>query len=385
MDNGLSRSQATGRNESRIADLGKTLASDPVAQIKKIFGLESRSLSQFSLEPPHCSLARGAAGIAYALWRTGALTGDGSFLTAAEEWITQAEKHTQEENAFTFQRFGIDRLSAGRSSLSNAEPGFYFAEALVRYASGNLSGASSAVDRFLKAVEHVMPPADVHLGGLGPAIGMSRLQRVVDANHSALLRDRQKTLVDLALRSWGSDIAPGQYLGFAHGAAGLIYAACLAGCYEHVAHLSTRLRARAKPLGRGIYWPVQEGGDVFMGGWCNGPAGHLLTWVKVWDVTRLERDREMAERAAWGTWESRRVLADLCCGAAGQAIAMACFAAAVRSPEWKARAIKLLESTELRWSPSHQPQSLLYGELGLLLAWIECLTDGPEFPVYGGV
>ena len=75
-----------------------------------------------------------------------------------------------------------------------------------------------------------------------------------------------------------------------------------------------------------------------MPGWCNGVAGHLLMWTRLWQCSGQSDDREVMERIAWGVMESRTVMGNVCCGAAGQAVALASFASATKDASWQKRA-----------------------------------------------
>ena len=73
----------------------------------------------------------------------------------------------------------------------------------------------------------------------------------------------------------------------------------------------------------------------------------------------------------------------MCVGAAGQAIALASFAASTGDPSWRKRAREFLDGLRPRWPKDDHIQSLFRGELGLLLARLECASEAPRFPVWG--
>src|SRR5215472_11811854 len=92
----------------------------------------------------------------------------------------------------------------------------------------------------------------------------------------------------------------------------------------------------------------------------------------------------MAERCACGVWESRTNLGNLCCGAAGQAAALATFACVADEPVWRRRACELLAKLRPKWPKDDHPQSLFRGELGLQLVRLECESSSTvRFPVWG--
>ncbi len=172
-------------------------------------------------------------------------------------------------------------------------------------------------------------------------------------------------------------------LGFAHGVAGVVFAALADGTSRETSEAADRLRGLPAMIRKGIRWPVRAGSSYFMPGWCNGVAGHLLVWTRLWQWSAETADREMMERIAWGIVESRTSMGNLCCGAAGQAVSLAVFAAAAAEPSWRRRAQEFLDKLEPQWPKDDHPQSLYRGELGLLLARLECDASVPRFPVWG--
>ena len=178
------------------------------------------------------------------------------------------------------------------------------------------------------------------------------------AAHRQKLRELRN---DLVARAW-QDVEPsfrGQHrLGFAHGIAGMVFGALTNGNSAEAAEASDKLRGLPVMIRKGIHWPVRAGGDSFMPGWCNGVAGHLLMWTRVWQCSGLPEDREMMERIAWGILESRTSLGNLCCGAAGQVVALASFASAVGEPSWRKRASESLDRLRPKWPKDDHAQSL---------------------------
>ncbi|WP_394831635.1 hypothetical protein LVJ94_34490 [Pendulispora rubella] len=355
---------------------------DPVVRLRNDFGLDSERLRRFGLAPPRCSLAHGASGIAYALWRASIVSDDPSLLEAARAWITLAEEHVSGADSFTSSEMGIERSAVGYTSVSAAEPGLFFTKALIANAYGDATVTSNAVARFIDVSRRLERPLDVHLGSLGVGIAACRLIEL-RAGHEASLAALRDEIMGRALRR-GARIAPGRSLGFAHGFAGLVSAACSARMVPEVEKLTEAFRAHAMMSHRGLRWPVCAGGDKVVLSWCNGLGGHLLAWVQVWQLSRRDEDRDMMDRVAQSLWESRSAYGSICCGAAGHALVLAQFARAVDAPEWLSRTRTWLEAAKLEWTSEDSPQSLFRGNVGLLLARIEC-TSGKtaQFPIYG--
>jgi hypothetical protein len=357
----------------------------PEEALKAGFGLGSSRLRHFDLIAPRCSLTYGAAGIAYALLRAAELCEDSEFLWAADAWIEQAEQRASEPEAFKSPAIGLNRRTIGYASLACSEPGLFFVKALVRANMGDIRGTHLAVDRFCSSALHrPSHRADVNLGGVGLALAADRL---MSSPLSTAQRRQLKALRDqLIAHAWQTvnpDFPGRSRLGFAHGIAGLLFGALTNPKSNEARKAADNLRRLPVMIRKGIRWPVRAGGDFFMPGWCNGVAGHLLMWTRLWQCSHQSDDREMMERIAWGVIESRTAVGNVCCGAAGQALALASFAAATQDASWQKRARGFLDGLRLHWPKDDCPQSLYRGELGLLLTHLECASNAPRFPVWG--
>jgi serine/threonine-protein kinase len=78
--------------------------------------------------------------------------------------------------------------------------------------------------------------------------------------------------------------------------------------------------------------------------WCEGSAGYVFLWTQAHRVTRDSRFLELAEGAAWYTWEATTPNPNLCCGMAGQAYALLNFYRACGDASWLRRAEVVMES-----------------------------------------
>ena len=56
--------------------------------------------------------------------------------------------------------------------------------------------------------------------------------------------------------------------------------------------------------------------------WCNGAAGHLHLWLLAYELLGDPRYLQLAEGAAWTSYEAQSTGGDLCCGSAGRAYAL---------------------------------------------------------------
>jgi len=360
-------------------------SADPIREMRALYGLDSRALREFSLVPPQCSLALGASGIAYSLARAADLLHDSDLLLAADAWIAAAEQHASSKRAFVSSAQRLTRRTIGFASLPFAEPGLLYVKSLIRRRIGDPAGADAATRQFITlAKTRLSRVANVHLGGLGLALAAKHLATYGSSTRiQTELSNLSHRYVRLAWAKTGAHIRPNQRLGFAHGIAGQVFATYACGLPEAALPMVGQLRDTAIPLRKAVIWPVRAGSANFGAGWCNGFAGHLLMWTKVWQHSRSSEDRELLDRIAWAVWKYRMPLGSLCCGAAGQAVILVSFSSATEDYHWKRKTLDWLHSFRPRWPRESRPQSLFQGKLGLLLARAECeYATRPQFPVY---
>jgi serine/threonine-protein kinase len=357
----------------------------PERRIKQLFGLESARLREFTVLPPTCTLIDGAPGIAYALLRASELVQDAELLRAAQSWIEKAEQHSEKRGAYSRVRVVATRRIIDDGSLSFGRPGLFFTKSLVCAATGDVEGTRKAVEKFLSAARSWhFEPYDLFLGGVGLAVGSDRLAGLQFAKgYRQELRAMRNKLIARAWQHIGNAFENGRWLGFAHGVAGVVFGSLVSDNSSKALNAADRLRRMSVKTRKGIRWPVTVGSNEFASGWCHGIAGHLLMWTRVWQCSRLPEDREMMERCAWGVLELPTSLGKVCCGAAGQAVALAEFALATDEPSWQRRARQLLANLRPRWRKNSRPQGLFHGQLGLALARLECEACSPRFPVWG--
>lgn len=360
-------------------------SSDPTEELRALYGLGSQALREFSLVAPRCSVAFGASGIAYSLARAAELADDSELLLAAASWIAAAEQHASGKRAFVSSAQQITRRTVGFASLAFAEPGLLYVKGIIRSRMGDPTGADDAAGQFLTVAKNRLSRlADVNLGGLGLALAAKRLTHCVS---SARVRTELSTLSHrLVRRAWaktGTDIRRNQLLGFAHGVAGQVFATYACGHPQIAIPFVQQLREAAIPVQKALIWPLRAFSGDFSAGWCNGLAGHLLMWTKVWQHSRAQDEREILDRLAWGVWKYRTPVGSLCCGAAGQAVILASFSSATGDDHWNRKTLAWLRCFRPRGTTDAPPHSLFHGRLGMLLARIECeYATRPQFPVY---
>jgi serine/threonine-protein kinase len=142
-----------------------------------------------------------------------------------------------------------------------------------------------------------------------------------------------------------------------------------------------QLAALARHSGRQAMWNWSAGGEpgsvpgTFMGGWCNGSAGHVYLWLAAHSAFKDERYLVLAEQAGWHAAEADTELGSLCCGFSGQAYALLALYRHSGSKPWLRRSHLLAEkaATAYRDRPPGRDSDLLAlradslykGELGV--------------------
>ncbi len=287
-----------------------------------------------------CSVTNGSAGIAYALYRMACVTEDPRLLAAADGWIGRAERHLTDSGAFYDEAINITPETVGWTSPYHTESGVHCVRALISLAVGDGATADGAVGRFLEASAHPTDNVDVMLGQAGTLLACTNLLSAV-RNRSAVSTTRLAEFGDELLHSICKpleldppiDHAGSANLGIAHGWAGLLYTVsrwCMvrrSDLPDFVERRLDELADCAEPSGRGVAWRWLEKGDprgklTYASGWCNGSAGFVFLWTLADRLFRRERFAELAEQAAWNTWESMAGPPHLCCGEAGRAYAL---------------------------------------------------------------
>lgn len=373
-------SKSTGQDEAAA----KRFYSETLAQIQRDGDLLRTGLSP----APTCSITYGAAGIAYALYRFACLRNDASIFSLADQWLHHAKSHQSLENAFYNPDFGVTRDTVGENSLYHSVLGVHAVEILICRAMGDDLGQQEGIEAFLSLAKLPCKNPDLTLGRAGILLGIILLleayQNLEPERTSGLLAFGEWLQSDLVetLRNFGSILPCRQldYLGMAHGWAGLLYVllrwARLSkrSVPSQVAARLSELASMAEPSGRGMCWRVRSpiadpsGKQGFQAGWCNGSAGHVHLWVLAHELTGEGSYMLLAERAAWNAWEHLDALRSLCCGFAGRAYALLNLFKYTKDAEWLKRARDLMFRA-LRQEKQENPfyHSLYKGNLGVML------------------
>ncbi|MBI4538717.1 MAG: protein kinase [Gemmatimonadetes bacterium] len=338
-------------------------------------GAEGPLLSSAWTVAPTCSVYLGAAGVAHALYRIACVRGDAALLAAADLWVTKASAHIGTAAAFHDATLELTPEKLGPSSGYHTASGVHAVQALVSHAMGDVISRNEAVEAFLAASRAPCPNLDLTLGRASTLLAASLLLDTAPG-HPGLLAlggrvigeiwDRIATLPPVR------DCREIEYLGIAHGWAGILYGT-LRWCGSARAPLPGTFKERleqlaqcAEPAGRGVRWKITLPSGGYMPGWCNGSAGMIHLWTLAHRVLGDDAFLALAEGAAWNTWEQPDMTHDLCCGLAGWAYGLLNFYNHTGDGDWLRRARELGRRAALGIGTSaFRRESLYKGEAGV--------------------
>ncbi|HYH09373.1 MAG TPA: lanthionine synthetase LanC family protein [Thermoanaerobaculia bacterium] len=331
---------------------------------------------------PTASINYGAAGAAAGLLRIASVRGDAALLAVADVWKSRALAliGTGDE-AWYNEAADLPKETLGNVTPYHTEAGAWAAAAMIAHARGDLNGHGAALTAFLRASNRDCANLDLTLGRSGTLLASSMLLDLGTdfGDLTAELRRFGNRIVQSIWTELDAmpPIAQGtqeKYLGIAHGWSGFLYAT-LRWCAASGAPLPLSLATRARELaalgvaqGRGMRWPRQAGGHAHdvMSGWCNGAAGHVFLWTLAHRLLGDSEYRELAELAAWSSWDEPRYTADLCCGTAGRAYALLNLYKHTGATEWLSRARQLANHAAAAAVTTSQRKNALWkGELGV--------------------
>lgn len=346
------------------------------------------------IQGPTASIYHGAAGIAYALLRIACLRSAPEPLAAADLWISRAIRDQANPASFVGEEVGITAGLTGQHALFHSMSGLHAVNALVRHAAGDLASSAEAVRAFMVHATAVraQPGAfalDATNGAASLLLGAALLRPICRAGLPlAQLRACAASLSGQVLAELATPPSGKEFLGFAHGRAGAIYAllqwAHLDGTPPPAgarAHLDA-LAALAVIRGEGVAWPLERGvtGSPQWSGWCHGSAGHILLWTAAARAYREERYLFIASSAGKHLWHARGGSGPtLCCGLAGEAFALFELARRTGDDEWLERGRVLARQAVDPAAPAGAP-GLFRGDAGIALLAAE--TQDPARAVF---
>jgi serine/threonine-protein kinase len=331
---------------------------------------------------PSTSLNYGSAGIALGLLHIAYRRGDADVLAQADVWTRRAVREIPQKGAFHNAEIEITPDKVGEASPYHSPSGVSAVGVLVGTAMADPLGASESLAAFLAEVRRPAAGLDLTLGRCSTMLGAAILLDAV----------RDNDFIDVApLRAFGEstlaeiwqavDAKPHiaradiDYAGIAHGWAGILYATMQWCRVSHtplpasVEHRLAELADLALPTGRGLEWPWllhRSGEPMTMAGWCNGTCGYIFLWTLAHRLLGAPRYIDLAEGAAWRSWEAAEPSPTLCCGLGGRAYALLNMYRHTGDRIWLERARRLAAlAARLDNAPPEYSHSLYKGTFGL--------------------
>jgi serine/threonine-protein kinase len=361
-----------------VQSTGQHLLDDVLERLALPGGLFTGGLTA-----PTASAMNGAAGIAYALLRIGAIRNDEALLALADLWSSKALLAVGSDEAFCNAELEIVPETFGENSFYHHVSGVQCVEALIAHARGDETAQRIALEAFVAAASAPCEHIDVAFGRAGLLLGSALLLEALPAAlDTSALRTLGDTLHDSVWQQLQHQPPLRQStqlrsLGAAHGWAGLLYALLRwseasgtpppAGLDERLAQLA----ALGQPAGRGLRWPHEPGAPAadtaLSASWCNGAAGYVYLWTLAHNQRNEDSFLRLAQKAAWSAYEGQAAApGDLCCGLAGRAYALLNLYRHTGETAWLTRA-RLLADRAVANVRTHalRRDSLYKGDIGV--------------------
>jgi hypothetical protein len=326
------------------------------AYVDEIGSLRYRDIS--SIQPaPYASLARGAAGIVYVLWRRGERR-------AARRWL-KAISVDRRRAAYKY-----NELDFPRSSFMYGRAGLHWLGALL-----GTDGAAAAYAREGASI--------VDTSFMAGTAGYLTGARILLERGPAPAVHRRAAAMANAMLAKVHDARPWHRLetsGFAVRLPGLLHA--LLAWHQHTgAAIPAWLVASMHELAQGFTLDAVPAG--FTATWCNGAPGMTLLWAKAFECTGDEQFLEAARRMATLAISVDEPRSILCCGLAGVAYSVLELARHDPRGGWSARAFDLgvRAVANACATPLHWPNGLYVGHPGIVCLAADLLADEAQgFP-----
>ena len=324
------------------------------------------------------SLFSGAAGVAFFLYEVGRLRKQDELLDRARLWCAAGRRWANHASLSDWKGHPYGFLIG--------ETGLSYVEVLLSAHRGDvmkvqLAAQCIAEAAILHEASHARRPDEFLAGTAGLLCAArdldARLPRdvIYDAARHTLGRVRNAATAKLLAGCTAPvDPAHDEYLGLAHGVAGQLFA-----LLSVVGASNELLRARlddvycqkhVDPDGYLYWFPTGASrATEFLGTWCHGMAGHTLLWCGVAHELRTLESERLALRTAESTFLLLSPNATLCCGLAGQSVALQRYADLANDARFTRRAATRL-SQAIRLAENTDERSLLHlwkGKIGVAL------------------
>lgn len=377
---------------------GRAPAEELLDGVLRRLGPDGPLLAKGLGSAPLCSVNNGAAGIAYALYRIACARGDAAVLATADLWATRALRDLASDEAFFSAELEITPEIAGPVSPYHTASGVSLVQALIGQAMGDVVSQQLGLDGFLAASAAPCENPDLTLGRSGSLLACSLLLDAIPEGPLVSLQPLRDVGRGLARGLWDEldaqgpirDVPKLAFLGIAHGWAGALYATmrwCSSSGETLPGSVEGRLRQLAElaePDGRGARWKrkLRKKGHrgqsyEYVPSWCNGTAGFVHLWTLAHATFGDPDYLELAEKAAWNTYEDPTFLGDLCCGLSGRAYALLNLAKSTGEAGWLPRAREFADRAALTIAASTIREDSLYkGSVGVAVLAAE--LDRPE-------
>lgn len=381
-------------NNTRSACLSAIGAAQRDTKNKLFLQIESQILQRVTsltiedLAPPKCSVAMGAAGIAYFLYRAAVIKNAPSLLSQADTWSTWAIANANSPDAFYSAEIDLTQETVGDSSLFHTLPGLYAVQALIAHALGDIVSLRAALSNFVVAGTAVTNNLDFMFGRPGILSTASSLAALIGKQNKLLevepIVSFGNELIEKIWRQIDSfdpikDCKDFPSLGISHGWAGILYAtlrwhkATESQPPQQISQRLLELSDCAEPIGETLAWkwrapkPGQDSPNIFVSGWCNGTAGMVYLWTLAHKLFTQSEYLQLAQQAAKHCFLSETPsISDLCCGTTGRAYALLNLYKHTGDVDWLSRAIDLTNEAAIHFEHwGNRPDSLYKGKIGL--------------------
>jgi len=339
---------------------------------------------------PTSSVTYGAAGIAYYFYRLSCLFDNPQLLSSSEVWIHKALANTDVETAFYNPQLEITKKTVGNISLYHSITGVLCVNALICSSMGRINLFTELINKFINAASSTSDKLDLTTGRSGLLIGCALTIESIRSNghfnKELLIQFGNETLNSIwdeidELKPIREDKRI-EYLGIAHGWAGILYASLL-WCHLSRQPVPRNLLERINQLiecreshDTTVSWRKKLNHPAVWTGWCHGTAGYIHLWTLANRFFKEEAFNELALQSANHMNQSTNAItSNVCCGLSGQAYACLNLYKHFDDEKFLKKAIELKTDAMARVQDSNLILNSLYkGDIGLALLEADLYT-----------